>query len=68
MMGGVKIDALELRRVNLPLVRPFRTSLGTETVREALVIRVLTADGRDGASAWPDLSRSTPRSMSTAPG
>jgi o-succinylbenzoate synthase len=45
MMGGMKIEAVELRRVNLPLVRPFRTSFGTETVREALVIRVLTADG-----------------------
>jgi O-succinylbenzoate synthase len=41
----MKIDAIELRRVNLPLVRPFRTSFGTETVREALIVRVETSDG-----------------------
>ncbi|HXY44781.1 MAG TPA: o-succinylbenzoate synthase [Acidimicrobiales bacterium] len=40
--GRVKIEAVELRRLNLPLVREFRTSFGTETTREALVIRVLT--------------------------
>ncbi|HKH87260.1 MAG TPA: o-succinylbenzoate synthase [Acidimicrobiales bacterium] len=45
MMGLVKIGAVELRRVHLPLVRPFRTSFGTETVREALVLRVVTSDG-----------------------
>jgi O-succinylbenzoate synthase len=45
MMRSVKIEAFELRRVNLPLVREFRTSFGTETAREALVIRVLTNFG-----------------------
>lgn len=44
-MGRVRIEGVELRRVNLPLVRAFRTSFGTESVREALVIRILTADG-----------------------
>jgi o-succinylbenzoate synthase len=45
MMGLVKIEAVELRRVNLPLVREFRTSFGTETTREALVLRVRTNEG-----------------------
>jgi o-succinylbenzoate synthase len=36
----VKLEAVELRRVCLPLVSPFRSSLGTETVREALLVRV----------------------------
>ena len=44
-MGRVRIEAVELRRVRLPLVRDFRTSFGTESVREALVIRLLSSDG-----------------------
>ena len=38
---AMRIEAVELRRVSLPLVRRFRTSLGTDTVREALVVRVM---------------------------
>lgn len=41
----VGIDAVELRRVSLPLVRPFRTSFGTQTVRDVLLVRVETPDG-----------------------
>ena len=43
-MTGARI---ELRRVTLPLVRPFRTSRALETARELLVLR-LRADGVDG--------------------
>jgi len=35
----------ELRRLRMPLVRPFRTSFGTESVREVMVIRVVTEQG-----------------------
>ncbi len=41
----VRLDAVELRVVHLPLVSPFTTSFGTETVREAIVVRARTADG-----------------------
>ncbi|GAA2402719.1 o-succinylbenzoate synthase [Nonomuraea africana] len=41
----MKLDAVELRQVALPLVSPFRTSLGTQTVRTALLVRVLTDEG-----------------------
>lgn len=41
----MKIDIVELRRVALPLVSPFRTSFGTQTGRDVLLIRV---DGTDG--------------------
>jgi len=41
----VSIDAVELRVLHLPLVSPFTTSFGTETVREVIVVRVRTADG-----------------------
>ncbi len=44
----MRIEAVELRRLSLPLVRPFRTSFGTEEVRDALVLRVETAD----AEGW----------------
>jgi O-succinylbenzoate synthase len=43
--GAVNLDAIELRRVRLPLSSPFRTALGTETVREALLVRVETGTG-----------------------
>jgi o-succinylbenzoate synthase len=41
----MKIEAVEIRRVRLPLVRPFRTSFGTETVHEVLLVHVDTALG-----------------------
>jgi len=41
----VKLSAVELRRISLPLVAPFRTSFGTETTKEALLVRALTPDG-----------------------
>lgn len=39
------IDAIELRRVSLPLVAPFRTAHGTETRRDLLLVRVRGASG-----------------------
>lgn len=44
----MRIDAVELRRILLPLVAPFRTSFGTETVRDVLVVRVVSPD----AEGW----------------
>jgi O-succinylbenzoate synthase len=41
----VKLRAVELRRVSLPLVSPFRTSFGTQLVKDALLVRVITPDG-----------------------
>lgn len=43
----MKLQALELIHVAMPLVSPFRTSFGTETVRDALLLRLAT-DGPDG--------------------
>lgn len=42
---AVKIEAFELRRVHLPLVSPFRTSFGTQSARDVLLVRALTPDG-----------------------
>jgi O-succinylbenzoate synthase len=44
----MKITDVELRRIELPLVAPFRTSFGTETTRDALLVRVVTAE----AEGW----------------
>ncbi len=41
----MRIEAVELRRVTLPLVTPFRTSFGTQAVRDALLVEVRTPDG-----------------------
>mgnify|MGYP001806225019 FL=1 len=41
----VALEGIELRVLHLPLVSPFTTSFGTETVREVIVVRALTADG-----------------------
>ncbi|MFE6964007.1 o-succinylbenzoate synthase [Agromyces sp. NPDC057679] len=43
-----RIDAIELHRIEVPLVRPFETSFGRETVREALLVHVRT----DAGEGW----------------
>ncbi len=43
----MKLRRVELRRVRMPLVAPFRTSFGTETERDVLLVRV-RADAGDG--------------------
>jgi O-succinylbenzoate synthase len=43
--ASVPLDGFELRVLHIPLVSPFTTSFGTETVREVIVVRALTTDG-----------------------
>ena len=43
--ASVTLEGFELRVLHLPLVAPFTTSFGTETVREVIVVRAFTADG-----------------------
>jgi o-succinylbenzoate synthase len=40
----MKIEELELRRIRMDLVAPFETSLGTETSRDVLLVRVIGPD------------------------
>ncbi|MEX2393005.1 MAG: o-succinylbenzoate synthase [Actinomycetota bacterium] len=42
----MKINAVELRRVHLPLKAPFRTSFGVETARDVLFVKVETPDAQ----------------------
>lgn len=44
-VAPVRLEAIELRVLNLPLVSPFTTSFGTESVREVVVVRAITGDG-----------------------
>jgi o-succinylbenzoate synthase len=44
----MKIDAVELRRVHVPLVEPFRTSFGTQHHRDILLVRAIGPD----AEGW----------------
>ena len=44
----MKVASIELRMIGLPLVRPFRTSFGTETEKECVLVRVETVDGAVG--------------------
>jgi O-succinylbenzoate synthase len=44
----IDVSAVELRLVSLPLRSPFRTSFGEEGVKEAILVRVETADGAVG--------------------
>lgn len=56
----MRIDAVELRRITLPLVRPFRSAHGTQHHRDVLLVRVF-AEGVEGwgecvAGTVPDYS------------
>lgn len=44
---ATRVEAIELHRLEVPLVRPFETSFGRETVREVLMVHVRT-DAGDG--------------------
>jgi O-succinylbenzoate synthase len=44
----MKLTGVELHRISMPLVAPFRTSFGTETTRDILLLRVVT----DEAEGW----------------
>ena len=45
MRAVVRFEEVELRRVALPLVSPFRTADGTTSVRDLLLVRVVGPDG-----------------------
>lgn len=44
----MRLTGVELRRIAMPLVAPFRTSFGTETSRDVLLLRAVT----DSAEGW----------------
>ncbi|MFI6096271.1 o-succinylbenzoate synthase [Lentzea sp. NPDC051213] len=52
----MKLSGVEVRRIEMPLVAPFRTSFGTQTVRTLLLLRAVTdeAEGWGECVAMPD--------------
>ncbi|WP_026378319.1 o-succinylbenzoate synthase [Agromyces italicus] len=46
----MKIEGFELRRIALSIVSPFRTSFGTQTERDILLVKAVT----DGAEGWAE--------------
>ncbi|MDP9296410.1 MAG: o-succinylbenzoate synthase [Actinomycetota bacterium] len=40
-----RLRSVELRLISLPLVRPFRTSFGEETTKDAVLVRIETGEG-----------------------
>ena len=44
----MKFSKFNFRIIGLPLVRPFRTSFGTQTHREVLIIEVVTEENISG--------------------
>jgi O-succinylbenzoate synthase len=53
--GGWHLGRVELRRIALPLVTPFRTSFGVQRARDVLLVRVELADADDptrSAEGW----------------
>ena len=42
--AAIRVEAVELRRIAMPLVSPFRTSFGTQTERDVLLLRVMTPE------------------------
>ncbi|PZR99774.1 MAG: o-succinylbenzoate synthase, partial [Candidatus Chloroheliales bacterium] len=49
----IKLSRIEVRTLRMPLISPFETSFGRESVREVLLIAVHTADGLTG---WGECS------------
>jgi o-succinylbenzoate synthase len=57
----MNVELIRLHRLNIPLVRPFRTSFGTETVRDVILVEALSSDGVHGwgecvTMSWPGYS------------
>jgi o-succinylbenzoate synthase len=55
------VETLRLHRLHIPLVRPFRTSFGTELVRDVILVEAISSDGVHGwgectTMSWPGYS------------
>ncbi|MGH2710713.1 MAG: o-succinylbenzoate synthase [Actinomycetota bacterium] len=46
---SAQVEAIELIRIRLPLVRPFTTSFGTSNDKDCLLVRAI---GEDGVEGW----------------
>ena len=53
-MSGVKLHAVELRRIRMSLVAPFETSFGRVTQQETILVEAVG----DGVSGWGEVPAS----------
>jgi O-succinylbenzoate synthase len=44
-VNSLKLEAVELRRIRMPLVAPFETSFGVQTERDILLVKAITTQG-----------------------
>jgi O-succinylbenzoate synthase len=44
-VNALTLEAVELRRIRMPLVAPFETSFGIQTERDILILRAITSEG-----------------------
>lgn len=51
-LAPVELHAVELRRIAMPLVTPFRTSFGVESERDILLVRVTVNAGGELVDGW----------------
>ena len=55
----MKLTGVELRRIQMPLVAPFRTSFGVETTRDILLLRAVLAGPTGEAEGWGEPEQAT---------
>ncbi len=48
----MRLTGVELRRISMPLKAPFRTSFGTETERDVLLVKAVTESDSGDAEGW----------------
>lgn len=48
----MKLAGVELRRISMPLVAPFRTSFGVESTRDILLLRAVLAGSSGESEGW----------------
>lgn len=48
----MKLTGVELRRISMPLIAPFRTSFGVESTRDILLLRAVLAGPGGEAEGW----------------
>ncbi len=52
--SGMRIEQIEIRHLELPLVHPFETSFGREEVRQTILVAVRS----DGLTGWGEAATS----------
>ena len=64
----MKINRVELREIQMPLVNFFETSFGRTTTRRIVLVRVDAEGLEDGAKSPQEKSRSTVMKLPKLPG